>query len=413
MKKHLLLSIAIACRLLVQAQDYEPIKNLMVLMQFKPAKEKLDIAMQNTQFTAKPEAYILKATLYSWMGTQADVKGTAAGDALLNEADIAFSKFRAMDPALTLLTDKVYENGPINIYSGMYTSGYTDYQNKNWIPGLQKFKKAVEYSDLLINKKLIAIPIDTNVLILAAIVAENAGSTLDAVKYYGRLADAKLTGDGFESVYRYLVNYYFTKKDFPSFEKYKALGKALYPQSEYFSYDKIDFTVGLQPNWAMKIVAMENLLATDPDNAKANQVLGELIYDTLDSPGAKAIPAATFAVLENKMLVVFNKVAAMNPNSTTALLYMGNYFVNRSISIQEAIATSTKKEELTRQYNTTLQKAREPYEKAVAIFAQKTSLTDTEKKQYKNTVAYLSEIYINKGDAVGAKKWSDFYGMIK
>ena len=77
------------------------------------------------------------------------------------------------------------------------------------------------------------------------------------------------------------------------------------------------------------------------------------------------------------------------------------------------MATAVQKEELTRQYNTAFENARVPYEKATAIYAKKTALTATEKDQYKNIVAYLSEICTNKNDAMGAKKWSDLYNTIK
>lgn len=58
-------------------------------------------------------------------------------------------------------------------------------------------------------------PLDTNVLILAAITAESSDNKEDAAKYYVRLADAKVDGEGFESVYRFLVSYYFAKKIYP------------------------------------------------------------------------------------------------------------------------------------------------------------------------------------------------------
>ena len=405
--------MAMLCSFFVQSQDYSTIKNLVSLVQYKPAKEKLDVAMQGQQFIAKPEAYILKATVYAGRATDADVKGTAAADELLKEADIAFTKFRTMDPSLTLLTDAVYQNGPINIYSGLYTSGYKDYQNKNWVQGLQKFKKVIEYSDLMMSKKIFTMPVDTNALILAGIVSENAGSKADAAKYYSRLADAKISGEGFESIYRFLVNYYFAKKDMIAFDKYKALGASVYPASAYFTFDKIDFAVGLETDVMKKITAVEEVIAGDPNNEKANEVLGELIFDTLIPQTSHAVPPANAAVFEKRMLAAFNKAAAINPNNTLPLLFIGNYYVKQSISIKDAMANAANKEALTKQYNTAFQNAREPYEKAVAIFATKTSLSAADKAQYKNIVAYLSEIYTNLGQAEAAKKWADFYGTIK
>ena len=100
-------------------------------------------------------------------------------------------------------------------------------------------------SDALAEKKLLNSPFDTTVLILTAYTAENSNHKDEAINYYKRLADNKVAGAGNEFVYRALVLSSFSKNDMESFEKYKALGKQLYPTSEYFDYDKTDFAVGL------------------------------------------------------------------------------------------------------------------------------------------------------------------------
>src|SRR6185436_6366632 len=194
------------------------------------------------------------------------------------EGDAAFKKFKEMDPSMALIGDLVYQNGPINLYSSYYTSGYNDYNSKKWDAAFGKLKKAVSYSDLLIERKLLNASVDTNVLILAGITAEKSNHKDEAAVYYSRLADNKITGDGFESVYRFLVSYYFGKKDYASFEKYKTIGREVYPKSEFFTFDKIDFAVGLEPTLAGKTKAVEEVLVTDPNNYKANEWMGEILY---------------------------------------------------------------------------------------------------------------------------------------
>ncbi|MBL0129759.1 MAG: hypothetical protein IPP43_00415 [Chitinophagaceae bacterium] len=283
-EKFLLLTTLISFVVLdAAAQSLESIKTELAINQFKKAKEDIDKAMSNTKFASKAEAYILKTTIYAGLAMDDATKNTPAGDQLTSEAEAAFKKYREMEPAMTLINDPIYQNGPINLYASYYSSGYQNYQTKNWPVSFEKLKKAVEMSDLLISKKVLTMTLDTNVLILAGIAAENNSNKDEAVKYYGRLADNKITGDGFESVYRYLVSYYFGKKDLVSFEKYKALGEELFPKSDYFKYDKIDFAIGLEETFDAKVKAVEEVLATDPNNYKANEILGELIYDTLNS----------------------------------------------------------------------------------------------------------------------------------
>src|SRR5258706_4118512 len=180
MKKYFLLSAMLLFAILIQAQNYDAIKTLVTLQQYKKAKEDLDKAWSNAKFTAKPEAYILKTAVYAGLAAEPATKGTPAGDQLANDADAAVSQYKEMDPSLALVSDPVYQNGPINVYSALFASGYKDYEAKNWQAGFQKFKKVVEYADLLISKKVITIKADTNSLLLAGIMAESAGMKDDA-----------------------------------------------------------------------------------------------------------------------------------------------------------------------------------------------------------------------------------------
>src|SRR5215510_14167736 len=151
MKKFFLLPTILLLAVFVQAQSYETIKNTIILQQYKKAKEDIDKGMANAKFAAKPEAFLLKAVWYSAFSLDRATKGTPAGDQLLGDAEAAFKKYREMDPTLGLVTsDPIYQNAPINIYSGLFSSGYKDYESKNWQGSFDKFKRVVEYSDLLI-----------------------------------------------------------------------------------------------------------------------------------------------------------------------------------------------------------------------------------------------------------------------
>lgn len=444
MKKGFLLLVLGLSAFIVKAQKYEDIKNKLLLNMYKQAKEDLDKSMTNAKFTSKAEAYILKATIYSGLASQDGTKNTPAGDQLTAEAEAAFNKYMEMDPAMSLVNDPVYQNGPINLYSGYYSSGYTDYVSKAWKPAFEKFKKAVQLSDLLISKKVLTAAIDTNVLILAGVTAESSDNKDDAAKYYQRLADHNIKGDGFESVYRFLVSYNFGKKDFAAFEKYKALGKQMYPESDYFTYDKVDFAVGLVDSFDDKLKALDEILATDPANYKANQILGEIIYDTLNSRIEGAVMPANADELEKRMVTGFKKSAEAKPESEIAYLFLGDHFINKAVKVndaREAHAADMKKrtkpgtmaskedvakrEALDKQYGETLEGAKEPYEKACAIFAVRTNIDNRSKQQYKKAASYLADIFaFKKVQAKGKpadiakytaeeKKWIDLYDSIK
>jgi hypothetical protein len=444
MKKFFLLSTVLLLAFFIQAQNYEAIKTMVTLQQYSKAKTDLDKAWSSAKFISKPEAYMLKTSVYAGLANDPSVKGTPAAEQYTNEADAAFTKYKEMDPALAFINDPVYQNGPINIYSSLFSSGYKDYEAKNWQAGAQKFKKVVEYSDLLIGKKIINIPADTNSLLLAGITTESAGMKDEAAKYYGRIADLKAGGTGFEGIYRFLVNYYATKKDDANFEKYKGFGKELYPNSEFFSYDKVDFAVGLEEDLSKRIAALEETITKDPTNYKATLLLGEIIYDTLNSRKEGAVQPANAAELESKMMKAMYKAAELKPDDEIPFIYIGDHFINKSITIndeREAHAKAmkqrtkpgapaskedvAKREALDAKYFGTLESAKDPYEKAAAVLAKKDKLTSQEKQQYKKIAGYLGDIYQNKsikakGNAADVakfaaekKKWDDVYDSIK
>lgn len=448
MKRYFILLTISLSVVLANAQNIDKIKASLMLNQYETAKTDIDKAMTNAKFSAKSEAYILKTAIYAGLAMSDSKKGTPEGDQLTKDANDAFNKYKEMDPALELMSDPIYQNGPINLYSSYYTAGYQNYTKKNWADALTNLKKAIVFSDLLISKKLLNSSLDTNVLILAGITAESAGDKEETAVFYTKLADAKVGGEGFEGVYRFLVSYSFGHKDMAAFEKYKAYGKELFPKSEYFDYDKIDFAVGLLDNFEGKLKALEEVLATDPDSYKANQVLGEIIYDTLNPKDDEpvALPANA-EELENKMVSAFNKAAIANKGNKgeeISYLYIGDHFINKASSVNLKREAHTKdmkartkpgtmaskddiakRDALDKEYSDVLDGAREPYEAAAAIYAAKTELDQRDKQQYKKVTGYLSDIYANKRVRAKGKpaeqakykaeedKWNDRYDSIK
>lgn len=416
MKKILFSLTMLTLAIAVQAQSYDEIKQMMMLGQYKKAKEDVDKRMGNAKFASKPEAYILKATIYSTLASDSAVMNTPEGAALRNEAEATFKKYREMQPSMELLKDPIYKNSAVGLYSLYFNIGYKQYEAKKFAEAFETFKKVDEYSGILQSQQILSGPLDTNVVVLAALTAENAGNKEEASKYYARIADQKLKGDNYESIYRFLVTHYFTKNDLANFEKYKAIGKELYPNSEFFTYDKTDFAMGLEASFDSKMKSLEEVLAKDPGNYKANLSLGQLIYDTLNSKVEGAVLPANAAELEKRMVDAFNKAGEAKGDEALPYLVVGDYFVMLQA---EKVKRSDKK------YGEYLEAGRVPYEKAAAVFAKKGTLTANDKQQYKKAAGFLEDIYnYKKEQAKGkaadvakytaeAKKWGDLYTSIK
>lgn len=418
MKKIAFSLMMLALAFTVKAQSYDEIKQNVMLGQYKKAKEDVDKRMNNSRFASKPEAYILKATIYSTLAADSAIQGTPEAETLRTESEAAFKKYQEMEPSGELAKDPVYQNAPIRIYSNLFSIGYKLYEEKKWAEAFEVFKKVDAFSPILTKYELLKSNLDTNVVILAGVTAESSNNKDEAAKYYARLADAKLTGPNYESIYRFLVTHYFTKKDMDNFEKYKALGKELYPESEFFTYDKTDFAVGLESDFNAKLKSLEEVLAKDPADYKANLSLGQVIYDTLNSKHEGAVPPANAEELEKRMVAAFNAAGEAKPDEQLPYLVIGDYYVMLKA---EGLSRNDKK------YAEYLEAGRVPYEKAAAIFAKKglANLNGSDKQQYKKAAGFLEDIYNFKKEqakgkpaevskyAAEAKKWGDLYLSIK
>src|SRR5688572_23058585 len=104
----------------VKAQSYEDIKAQMMLGQNKKAKDDIDKRMSNSKFASKPEAFILKAAIYSALASDSATALTPEAVTLRTEAETALKKYQEMDPKGELLKDPVYQNAPVRIYTSLF-----------------------------------------------------------------------------------------------------------------------------------------------------------------------------------------------------------------------------------------------------------------------------------------------------
>ena len=76
MKRFILLLTISLSAFAASAQNYDKIKNLLLLSKFEDAKTEVDKSMSNPKFTAKGEAYLLKSTIYSGLAMSDAKKNT-------------------------------------------------------------------------------------------------------------------------------------------------------------------------------------------------------------------------------------------------------------------------------------------------------------------------------------------------
>jgi hypothetical protein len=461
MKKVVFLCATVATAFVATAQNYDEVKNFMMLQNYKKAKELLDKNWSNSKFVSKPEAYILKSTVLAGLAGDPTLAAEAANNR--TEAIAALDKYKEMDPKYSFLKDSnsVYFNTPAIIYGSYFNEGIGNYNKKEWAGALEDFKKAVELSDFLISNKLNKMQLDTNGLLLAGASAQSMKNEDEAAKYFVRLADAKVGGKENEFLYQFLAGYYIQKGDIDNFNKYLGYGKQVFPDSKAFDYEDIDYILQMEDE-TKKQALIEKKMALDPNNYKLQSAIGETIFDQLNSKDTSKPLPENADELEAKMIASFEKANQIHPGNGFSMSNIGNHFINKSVRVAKELedlkaanraknqaaaqaapavkpkpgvkpkpATPTqdpeyvaKRDELNKKYNEAILRAGEYYEKAVNIYSKVATPSNIEKQQYRNAVSYLIDINRELKESSKAKpadydkfeklekKWTDAYSKL-
>ena len=109
------------------------------------------------------------------------------------------------------------------------------------------------------------------------------------------------------------------------------------PNQRILHYDKVDFAAGLSQDFNSKLKAMEDVLAKEPNDYKANVTVAQLIFDTLH-PKDGGVPPANIAELEGKMVTTLKKAASLKPDDELVWLVLGDHFIDKADKANDARA---------------------------------------------------------------------------
>ena len=228
----------------VQAQDLKKAKNAYTLAMLKPealedAKVEVDKLMTDAKMSKLAESYMLKMQVYSKI---------AANEALLAkyptsdiDAYTALKKYLELEPNEEKLKADRFD-GINNVYNAFFQQGVKLYKAEQWEKAFDKFKNMAAMGDLLISRKWSTSPFDTTSYLYAAATAQNAKLEPEAVQYYSKLADIKVSGKDYEGVYEYLTKYYLNNPNDEQFKKYIGLAKEVYPTNNLWKDIEFEYT---------------------------------------------------------------------------------------------------------------------------------------------------------------------------
>ncbi|HZF64906.1 MAG TPA: hypothetical protein VEZ55_10485 [Chitinophagaceae bacterium] len=234
MRKLIFSALVVATSLTIHAQKLEDVQEKISKGKYDEAQEKIDKILADSKGQKNPNAWYNKGIVYYNLSLDTNRRDKD----YIGEAYEAFMRYYQMDPKN--VTGTLYQNGHLfQLYDGFFNGGVKTFNTKNYETSFRNFSRAVAVEDFINSKGFtypgVVLPtLDTSLILNTAAAAAKANMQDSAMKYYQRLADAKITGENYIEIYQLLVDHYGKKNDLANQQKYLALGKELYPTSDYW-----------------------------------------------------------------------------------------------------------------------------------------------------------------------------------
>src|SRR6478735_2708149 len=237
MKKLFLSTVLALSAFVLFAQNLHKIKDLYKAKKLEEARTQIDQFLAVEKNKKNGEGWYYKAKIYNDISF--DEKLSASVPDARKTAFEALKQYVAVDDK-SLINLQLDNYKPVtDMYQGYFKDGAAYYNKNDYKNAYPNFKNCLAVSDYMIEKKWSTQTFDTSVVLYTGVSAEKSDMKDEAAIYYGRLAEAKVTGEGMVEIYKWLVDHYNTKKDDVNTQKYLDLGKEVYPADIF--WDSMEF----------------------------------------------------------------------------------------------------------------------------------------------------------------------------
>ncbi|SJZ94464.1 hypothetical protein [Sediminibacterium ginsengisoli] len=434
MKKLLLLAMLGATFQLATAQDFKKVQSAFLLNRIDEAKTEIDKIAADPKVNTKPDVLYWKAKVYA--AIYKDPTLSAKYPKIKTEAIEAMDKYMTAEPSFAQVKEKGADPF-FDLYSTSFGGGVKVFNEKKWDDALDYFSSAVKYIDAIIANKWTNanITFDTTALLYAGYSAQNANKADAAVKFYSRLADHKVSGEGYVDVYKYLLLHFIEKKDEANFNKYVALSKEAYPKENWGDYE-IEY---IDKNYDL---AQKTAMYEKGDAAgtltEANYLQFGDLFSNIKAKEKDKHDSATLAMYGMKAAGAFKKAYAKNDKNAIAAFNVGVMYYNQFGDLDDRYASNIRamqvlnsnkpvekdpkkkvaadakfneqlapikkaNADLEQPMNESLDQAIEWLTKSFEILKAKGNLSGTEKSVANKTVDWLANLYAYKRDKARGK----------
>lgn len=392
----------------VFSQSLEDIEKYLALQRWEDAKGLVDKFLTSEKNAKVAKGWYYKGYIYSQLANLPKY----AGNTFRMDAFEAYKKYQELDPKNTLMKDN--ENVEFfALYNSYFDSAIVKYNAKKYADAFLSFKDAITIEDFIRSKnysyKKYSFPaMDTQLIQNTALSAYLAKDSANAATYYQKLADAKIKAEGFLEIYQFLVEYFGVKKDVASRNKYIAIGKEVYPESDYWcALELQDAGTDKAKIFAKYDELLKGTCGTYIMHYNYAAELFNYLYTQDKKP-------ADYLAIQAKLEDVLKKALAIKPAPEPNLL-MARHLYNVVYDIQDAITAvkgnkpddAKKKADLNAQLKKKFEEMLPYAMAAYDYFDGKATLKTGEKGNFKVVISLIQSYWESKNDAAKVKFYQD------
>jgi tetratricopeptide (TPR) repeat protein len=241
--------------------------------------------------------------------------------------------------------------------------------------------------------------------------------------YYGRIAEAKAKAQGYESIYKWLADYYKTKGDSEKASHFTALGKEVYPDDPFW----LGFEVNMLSEKGDKdqlFAKYEEVIKANPSNPIFYYNYAVELYKTAYNEDSAQRPANSQELI-TKAIENVQKSIELDANYPNSRMLLGQIYYNQAVDFvnkNKAIkpkgnvkltATQLKeKETLRKETNKKFDEAIVQFEKIDQLLGGQGKLKMEEKQFLKDSYDLLITIYEQKQNNEKATAYTEKFNNV-
>lgn len=410
------------------AQKLERAKDYLGKNKLQEARTEIDNYLAIEKNKNKAEGWYVKGKVYSTIASDSVAHASVPDakiismEALKTYLDMESS---VKDSAKRYMLLTLDNRKPLtDLYSAYSKEAASYYNAGNFNDALAGFQGSLEVFDILSEKGWTGdVKLDTISVLYAGISAEKANKLDTAAMYYGKIADAKAKAQGYESIYKWLADYYKQKDDLTNASKYINLGKEVYPEDPFW----MGFEVSMLSEKGTKeelFAKYEELTQTHPDNSLYFYNYAVELYKTAYNEDTAQRPANAVE-LTDKAIANVKKSIEVDPNYANSRMLLGQIYYNQGVDIiarnktirpqgnvKLTAAQLKQKEDLRQETAKKFDEALEQFKKIDALLGGEGKLKMEDKRFLRDAYDLMINIYDQKQDTANAALYTDKFNNV-